>query len=279
MIPRIVPYNMASKSATSLSNYFGTPKVFYNRRFVPSDEDVLINWGVSEPITILNGHGTLLNKPEAVALASDKLRTFSKLTELQVPTLRFTTHNTVAKDWIRESKTVYCRTLTRGSQGRGIVIARTENELVPASLYTLGIMNSKEYRVHVFCGDVIDIIRKKKMTDDKIRELGLDPRNLSSDIRNLNKGWVFGRDGVNPPPSVLDLAKKAVLALGLDFGAVDIILDKTNNKPYVLEVNTAIGMREGLTAHKKYVEAIARKCGRRFDKHAYHERYGEPTDL
>lgn len=49
-------------------------------------------------------------------------------------------------------------------------------------------------------------------------------------------------------------AIKAVNALGLDFGAVDIVTEKNTGIPYVLEVNTAPG-NEGTTT-QKYVDSI-----------------------
>jgi len=277
MVPRIIPYSMASLSAKSLANHFGTKRLFTNGRYTPRDTDLLINWGVSDRISILNGRGRLLNKPESVLLASNKLAAFSKFAEHNINTLRFTQQSNVAKAWIEEGNVVYCRTLTRGSEGRGIVVAKTVGEVVSAPLYTMGIMNSKEYRVHVFNNNIIDIVRKKKMSEEKINELGLNSNNLSSEIRNLKKGWTFGRDGVNAPDSVKELSIKAVTALGLDFGAVDIIYNKDNRTPYVLEVNTAIGMKPGLTVHKAYVKAISELCGMRFDENGYVSRYGRPS--
>ena len=46
----------------------------------------------------------------------------------------------------------------------------------------------------------------------------------------------------------------AIKALGLDFGAVDIIYNEAEDQHYVLEVNTAPGL-EGTTL-QKYTEAI-----------------------
>ena len=50
-------------------------------------------------------------------------------------------------------------------------------------------------------------------------------------------------------------AEEAVLALGLDFGAVDLVLCKDTGLPYVLEVNTAPGLHSP-TVLAAYVEAI-----------------------
>jgi len=56
------------------------------------------------------------------------------------------------------------------------------------------------------------------------------------------------------------VALAAVSALGLDFGAVDIIYNEHENQYYVLEVNTAPGL-EGTTV-EKYAEAFAKEFSR-----------------
>ena len=73
-------------------------------------------------------------------------------------------------------------------------------------------------------------------------------------VRNHENGWVYCRDDLDVPASVFSDATSAVAALGLDFGAVDIIWNQNQARSYVLEVNTAPGL-EGTTL-TKYVEAI-----------------------
>ena len=78
-----------------------------------------------------------------------------------------------------------------------------------------------------------------------------DPR-----IRNLANGYVFVRDGVNPPADVLEQAKAAVRAAHLTFGAVDIVWNEHYRQAYVLEINTAPGL-EGQTI-EDYANAFRR---------------------
>jgi len=118
-------------------------------------------------------------------------------------------------------------------------------ELPKAPLYVLYKKKRSEYRVHVFNGQVIDVSEKRKR------------RGIDRDdgyIRNLANGWVFCRDGIVEPADLRDLAIRAVQALGLNFGACDIIWNERENKCYVLEVNTAPGL-EGTTL-QRYVDAI-----------------------
>jgi len=148
---------------------------------------------------------------------------------------------------------VYCRTLSRASQGRGIVVAKTRDELVNAPLYTRGIECKREYRIHMFKGEMIDLVAK--CIPSRIDDLGsAEPNDL---IRNHHFGWVFARDAVTIPDEIIgqlkEIGSATMSALGLDFGAIDVVRDFDNNI-YVLEVNTAPGM-EGTTI-SRYADAI-----------------------
>jgi D-alanine-D-alanine ligase-like ATP-grasp enzyme len=112
-------------------------------------------------------------------------------------------------------------------------------------LFTRGIKDGKEYRVHVFKGVVIDIVEKR-------RRNGVDESVADSSIRNLANGYVYCREDVSLALNGKLAAISAVVALGLDFGAVDLIYK--DDKPYILEVNTAPGL-EGTTM-TRYVNAI-----------------------
>lgn len=144
-------------------------------------------------------------------------------------------------------KTVVCRTILNGHSGAGIVLASKIEELVDAPLYVEYIPKSEEYRVHVFNGQVIHSsrkARKKEVPDEKI----------NWKIRNHNNGFIFQHENFELPAQAAEHALNTVAALGLDFGAVDVIWNDKQQKAYVLEINTAPGI-EGVTL-SKYVEAI-----------------------
>ena len=84
-------------------------------------------------------------------------------------------------------------------------------------------------------GAVVDIQRKARK-----RDVADDAVNWQ--VRNLDGGFIFAREGVVEAPEASEEALKAVAALGLDFGAVDIMYNARENKYYVLEVNTAPGL-------------------------------------
>jgi glutathione synthase/RimK-type ligase-like ATP-grasp enzyme len=207
---------------------------------------IIINYGLDAIPAWVSG----LWANKFVGITS-KLRAFERFKAAGIPTPEWTTNIEEARQWISAGKIVVCRTLLNAHSGRGIVLL---SEAMPnplnipvAPLYVLYKKKRSEYRVHVFDGKVIDVSEKRRRNGSHI----LNPEGY---IRNLANGWVFCRDGVVEPADLRDLATKAVSALGLTFGACDIIWNEHENKCYVLEVNTAPGL-EGTTL-QRYMEAI-----------------------
>lgn len=170
---------------------------------------------------------------------TDKLTQLKLFNSHDVSCPDFTTDAAVARGWIDSGAVVVCRRLLRGSEGRGIVVAETTEQLVPAKLYTKYVPKKAEYRVHVIDGEAIDIQQKRKK-----REFNKDDRNTR--IRNTNNGYVFCRDNLVEPEGIRNLAVRAVAALGYRIGAVDIAHNVKKDKLVVLEVNANPGM-EGTT--------------------------------
>ena len=243
---KVYPYKAGSKSARSLANEIGSPVLIrHDGGYVPGNPaTVVVNWGNS---SMRFTHRNTLNKPEAVAVAANKLSTLDKLLHHGVPVPEFTTDKRIALGWLDIGCRVFARTKLSSHTGDGIVIIEDESEMVDAPLYTKYQRKDKEYRVHVFKGKVIDITEKRKRYGDGEERPGYNPY-----IRNLKCGWVFCRDGVRPVEAVKVESVRAVQALGLDFGAVDIIEYK--GKVWTLEVNSAPGL-EGTTL-QRYKEAI-----------------------
>jgi hypothetical protein len=87
-------------------------------------------------------------------------------------------------------------------------------------------------------------------------------------IRSHHNGWIFARgnarlrhlDGVYKTP-IAEEALIAIEAIGLDFGAVDVIYNNPTRQAFVLEVNSAPGMEAGSTTLFNYVNAFKIKHG------------------
>lgn len=241
---------MGSQSGKIVADSLVTKRVRPDGRYMPKRRHIIINWGNSKLpnwwSTAIRRDVQVLNEPDSVKYASNKLSTFEILSECEVSIPEFTTSKAKATEWLENDEgKVMCRKILNGHSGRGIVVAREVDQLVDAPLYTKYIKKSYEFRVHVFRGKVIDYVQKKKRK-------GIVDRNPY--VRSVENGWVFCRDDIVVLPEVQTLAVDAVNALNLDFGAVDIIKGQ-DGKVYVLEVNTAIGLAGStVEAYKKAFE-------------------------
>jgi glutathione synthase/RimK-type ligase-like ATP-grasp enzyme len=205
-----------------------TPRTFLTRvRY----GDTIINWGRS--FTITGDAITALrwrNPPYAVKTSSHKLKTLSRLRACGVATLDFTTNKEEAEEWYSR---VFVRHLLRASSGRGIEVVQAGDPLPYAQLYTKGFPKEKEYRAHVGGGQLFFLQQKRLGNSDR------RPATRVSGVRNYANGWIFAHQNVDEPlPGLRDLAVRAVLACGLDFGAVDVLVNR-EGRAVVCEVNSA----------------------------------------
>lgn len=239
----IYPYKNDSESAKALANVLGVKRIKKEgSKFVGGPNKLVINWGNSTSTAEVD-KCMVINKPEAVALCSDKLKFLNHIQKcnevgpIYVNIPDFCTTIRRATTWIQAGYSVVCRTVLNGHSGEGIVIAETADQLVPAPLYTLYQRKKSEFRVHVFNGAVVDVQRKA-------RDVNVPDDKINWKIRNHQFGFIFVRDEdvENVPRGVLTNALNAVKMCGLDFGAVDVIYNQRNDAPYVLEINTAPGL-------------------------------------
>lgn len=255
---RIEPYKKGSKSAKALSKRCKIFRTKLGRKKPYTKDTIIINWGNSER----RFNGTYINDPANVLQASDKLAAYLAMEEAgTVPLPDFTTDRRVATKWLDDGYHVLVRKVLRGSKGIGITLvapqdgkAANDGRLADAPLYVEYVKKATEYRIHIFGGDIIDVQQKK-------RNKSTPDNQVDWQVRNHDKGWIFARDGVVPPTCVLDAARAAVTALGLDFGAVDIGYNEKEKAATVYEVNTAPGL-EGTTL-EKYSAAILKRFPRR----------------
>lgn len=212
-----------------------------------------INWGNTNDGLIRPGVRTL-NTPAAVRLACDKGLSLSTLRQAGVRVPDFWTDPAAVT--CGDSHIILARTMLRASGGRGIVVVRPGDQLPHAPLYVKYIRKSAEYRVHVLGGAAAVVQQKRRRTDT---EQTADQQL----IRNYDNGWVFAVENVQfisngIREEVERQAVAAVAALGLDFGAVDIIVNRRGTEAFVLEVNTAPGIESPtvLGAYTRYFREV-----------------------
>jgi glutathione synthase/RimK-type ligase-like ATP-grasp enzyme len=215
---------------------------------VQGNYNKFINWGCSS-IPDLPHNISVLNPPEAVAKCVDKQVFFEEVGDVTGMTAAY--NRAAAEALFSRYRKVVCRTRVNGSGGDGIVVARSAAELVDAKLYTAYIPKRAEYRVHVFNGNVILMQQKRRSSN-----VTADADDDSNLIRNHANGWIYAVDAVDtPPPELGAKCIEVVRELGLHFGAVDVMLGLNNNRPYILEVNTAPGVQSP-TLLEAYKQAI-----------------------
>lgn len=243
----VLPYKAGSESVKNLKEALKIKSIkLENSKFKGSDKKTVLNWGnspVNTPLEVLKCR--ILNHPEAVSKAVNKLTTFKLLKDAGVTIPEFSDTKEEASKWLAAGKTVVVREVLNGYGGNGIKLIENPAEIPDAPLYTQYIPKTEEYRVHVFKNEAFFIqrkARKKEIADDKI----------NWKVRNLAGGFIFANQDVQVAEACQQEAIKAVQALGLDFGAVDIIWNKNRNKYYVLEINTAPGLTG--TTLEKYAE-------------------------
>lgn len=246
----IYPYKTGSKSVKILKNYLNAKVILLENSKFKGKGKIVMNWGNSK------GGGQLLearvfNKPEAVAIASNK-KDFFNAVNGQVPIPEFTTDVSIAEGWIKKGKKVVVREKLQGNSGDGIIFidsieAWDDYEKDKAKLYVLYIPKKDEYRVHVMGGKVIDVQKKAAKKD-------YPTKMINWQIRNHDNGFIFKREGINPHPQVQEVSVNAINIVGLDFGAVDVIWNSYLDQAFVLEINTAPGL-EGQTV-KNYIKGL-----------------------
>jgi hypothetical protein len=255
MIKAMFYYTNKSEGSSELATRLGIPRIKHDgSKFRPTSDKIILNWGATTdrfPDYLLTCQ--VINRPENVDLAVDKLKTFRKFREREVPSPEFTDNREIAIEWLNNGDMVFARTQLRAHSGRGIVILDPEfpdTWDVLAELYVKYMKKKDEFRIHVLRGEVIDVQRKGLRSDLQ------DSENVNYKVRNLANGFIYVRnDGRAVPECVRTVGISAVSALGLDFGAADVIYNERQNAAYALEVNTAPGL-QGTT-----VENYARALG------------------
>lgn len=179
--------------------------------------DILLRWGNPQRPELT----TVIQPAAAIARAGNKLVALRTMRDAGVPVPDYTTEQPNDVDvWLGRS--------LNGFGGRDIKLPG-DPAWTNVSFWTKYIPNRREYRIHVVNGNVIRVQRKY---------LDFPEQHDNHYVQNYAQGYRFRTPAQRLHQNRLDAATGAVAALGLDFGAVDLLVGQDNN-PYVLEVNTA----------------------------------------
>jgi glutathione synthase/RimK-type ligase-like ATP-grasp enzyme len=198
----------------------------------------------------------ILNPAEAIKQASDKIRTMRALRDADIRTVPWFEDWEQAKRACRDT-IIFGRT-RRGMQGRGIKIydplgihngRYPEQPRLEDEWYSLYQEPTREVRLHVVDGEIVRL--QGKYLDFP------EEQHRQPFVRNFRTGYRFRAPRRDVHTSRKEMAIEAVRALGLTFGAVDMLLFGGGDPAMILEVNSAPACSP-LTA-ESYAEALSRK--------------------
>jgi len=187
----------------------------------------IVRWGTARQPEADDEISCVLNRADAVARAANKYRSLEVMRAAGVSVPRFARSAEAMRDWPDEVRMGRSDHHSQGSDIR-VLPCDDEPDFTQSDYYTLFIPTKREYRIHVFRDKIIRVQGKYLDFPDQAHPY----------IRNYEHGYRFRQPSLTLRPARLEAAIEAVKALGLDFGAVDLIIGEDGNH-YVLEVNTA----------------------------------------
>ena len=197
----------------------------------------IINWGCSS--FSARDNQRVFNLPAAVSVSSDKRRTFEHLRDGGVRIPQFTFGNPASLR-TKRGDIILARIAPNASQGKGIAIVRDGQPYPPAPLYVKYIKKLREYRVHVAFGQAILVVEKRARR-------GYEQSKDDALFRNHGDAWVFCERDLNcdidgTRDALEEEAVKAIRAVGLHFGAADVVKSRDTGEYFVLETNSKPGI-------------------------------------
>lgn len=218
----------SSKTGAALKRAFsdlGARRVLIKRTDKRCNVDAVLRWGSSTRFTNL-GRQVELNSSYAVARTTDKLAMLTTLKNRGVPVPEF---NTTPDESLKDK---YGNFYIRTSGGK----VRYGADVTPRDLYYSKpiALKRREYRVHVFNGAIWALYEKTPLSTDTPH-----PALFNSETCHFRR--------VDLDRSLCDvtgqqIAIEAVNALGLLFGAVDLVRLKNGTGYVVCEVNSSAGL-------------------------------------
>ena len=188
--------------------------------------NTLIRWGNTEefPLPVRNEPNTVT----AIRRASDKLTTLRILSEAGISVPPFGIEpSSMNFPLMGRSR--------HGSGGADIIVYESPSDFREiadySEFYTEYIPNRREYRVHVVNGEIVRVQGKW---------LDFPGHQSSRYVKNYTNGFRYRSPQHEINEERKESARRSVAALGLYFGAVDLLVAEDRSS-YILEVNTAPG--------------------------------------
>jgi hypothetical protein len=223
----------------AIGDTWGTVGVV-NRRQQPIT--YIVRWGCSSELPFEPIEGEL-NSALAISTAADKYSALETMAADGVPTVPFSRSPAFSGEILRR------RDFHRA--GRDIAIGTAEDFFPELGVhFTQFVPSTREMRLHVFKDKVIRAQLKNPPAPESTDEIPIRTHTRGYTFVPYVRSW--------PHQTRCDTAIRAIKSLGLDFGAVDMLI-RMDGTECVLEVNTAPACDKATAAC--YLEAISAETG------------------
>ncbi len=139
-------------------------------------------------------------------------------------------------------------------KGNNILELNNFDKIPDKDFYVEYIPSSAEYRVHVFNNRVARVTKKVFRGHDR------EGNEISEKMMIKNDTYGWGHQHIEMEEfskEFQEAALKAVRAIGLGFGAVDLLISAVNGKPYILEVNSCPRLNSiGLDIYTEMISSL-----------------------
>ena len=246
----------------------GYPKRFEGICRREGEPEYVINLGTTEEYDL---GSTFLNSREMVRTASNKKAARRTFEEQGIPAPELFMRGSDVTSFPVVGRTSY------HSKGQGFWFCKDKREVsravkAGATHFMEFVPNTREYRVHTF-------IKAKAMENDERKPEDYVSVKISEkvwqgdgepDPREPQKNHEFGWTFLGPQNRreeeldvVRNVAKQAIAALQMDFGAVDVMYRVRNKRPYVLEVNSTPSLSDdNADTCERYANRILKTLGK-----------------
>ena len=225
LAPRSLPSDALVANVEAVARQGARLHLVHDMADIPHDSDsppLVLNWGAHEA---LPGDLVVLNRPDAVRIASDQVESVRRLGELAPRTvLRPGDMHLLGSDRVVAKQ-------RQGARGSGKAVIPSDaawSERCRYDLFQELVPRHREYRVSLLNGRVVSAYLKRA------------PDGTPTD--NLRPEWTFERADVLPR-AVVSAAREGARRIGLDYSGVDVIED-AGGRVYCIEANAAPGMSE-----------------------------------
>ena len=223
------------------------------RREYDDYEDILIRYGIPSFSSYDSRFLRVINRASAIRNNINKLKSLVVLSKNGVKTIPFWTN---FNDIPRTSFPVFRRRLQH-SRGNDIKILMDKTDRQVGDFYTQQITNWREYRCHIMFGQCVRLSSKQKKREEELTEEEI----FHPIIRSFHRGWKVldhFKHYKKVENEMINLCIRAMRTMGLDFGAIDVIVDE-NRVPHIMEVNTAPHLNE--LGRQMYVKEFRENLG------------------